>query len=98
MKPASENAAPRRPNQSTRCPQIEIPSSSVFGFLVSENQFQFLQESAFAVSQSLVQIEDKLIDPRSTRLSRLRAARRFEDQGTLSNKGISHTIPQMQDV
>ena len=68
---------------------------------MSENQFQFLQESASAVSQSTVQFEDRLIDPRSTRLSRLQAARRFEDQGTfgyLSSGGIFETAPPVRDA
>ena len=49
------------------------------------------------MSQSSVQIEDRLIDPRSTRLSRLQAARRIEDQKTLSNEGILHTVPLVRD-
>ena len=52
------------------------------------------------MSQSSVRIEDKLIDPRSTRLSRLQAARRFEDQETLkilSNEGILNTVPPVRD-
>ena len=98
MKPANENVAPRRPQQPTQRPQTEIPSSSVFGFPMSENKFQFLQESTSAVSQSSIQIEDKLIDPRSTRLSRSQAARRFEDQETFAKEGIFHIVPQVQDV
>ena len=101
MKPVVQNEAPKGPNQPTRRPQIEIPSSFVFGFPVSVNPFQFLQESTSAVSHSSVQIEGKLIDPRSTRLSRQQATRRFEDQetlGTFANEGILHTVPLVQDV
>ena len=100
MKLAVGNATPRRLNQPSQYPRIEIPLRSVFGFPVSENQFQFLQESTIAVSQSSVQIEDRLIDPRSTRLSRLQAARRFEDQETLENvssEGILYTVELVND-
>ena len=57
-----------------------------------------LQNTKAAVSQSLVQNEDRLIDPRSTRLSRLQAARRAEDQETLANRGISNTVPVFRDA
>ena len=69
----------------------------MYGFPVSKNQFRVLQSSESAVSQSSVQIEDRLIDPRSTRLSRLQAARRFEDQETSTNGGIFNTIPVIND-
>ena len=97
MKPTSVNAAQGTPNKPTGRPSTEIPSSPVFGFPVSENQFQFLQESVLAVSQSQVEREDRLIDPRSTRLSRLQAARRIEDQETLGNEGVFHTVPLLTD-
>ena len=100
MKPAVGSDVQRRPQQPTERPNTEIPSRSVFGFPVSENQFQTLQDSTLAVSQSLVQNEDKLVDPRTTRLSRQQAARRFEDQETLGifvNEGNFHTVPLAND-
>ena len=72
-------------------------SSLVFGFPMSENQFQFLQRSELAESQSQVQGEDRLIDPRSTKLMKLKAARRTEDQETLGNEGVLHTVPLLTD-
>ena len=75
MKPAVKNEAPREPQQPTQLPKTEIPSSSVYGFPVSSNQFQLLQESQPAVSTSPSQIQDRLIDPRKTRLARLQATR-----------------------
>ena len=92
MKPTSETTAQRRPNPSTRRPKEEIPSNAVFGFPVSTNQFNVLQDSESAVSTSQVQGEDSLVKPRSTRLQRLQAAKRAEEQGTLLSEGIFETI------
>ena len=101
MKPAVGNATPRRPNQPTQLPKTEIPLSSIFGFSVSDNQFQLLQDSQPAVSTSPSQIQDRLIDPRKTRLEKQQVARRADEQGTfrnVSNEGILNTIPLVQDV
>ena len=81
MKPAVKNNAQTRPKQPTQLPKIEIPSSSMYGFPVSDNQFQLLQDSQLAVSTGQVQIQDRLVDPRKTRLERQRATR-----GTLSRE------------
>ena len=48
--------------------------------------------------QSSRQNEDKLIDPRSTRLSRQQAARGTEEQGTLCTEGILNTVPPENDA
>ena len=98
MKPAVQSKAPKRPTQPTHNPSSAIPSSSVFGFPVSVNQYQLLQDSRSAVSQSSRQNEDKLIDPRSTRLSRQQAARGTEEQGTLYTEGILNTVPPVNDA
>ena len=100
MKPARKNAAPRRSNQPTQLPKTEIPSSSVYGFLASINIFQSLQESEPAVSTNQSQSEDRLVNPRTTRLARQQVARGSVEQGTLgylSDEGICHTVPQMRD-
>ena len=70
MKPAVQSEASRRSKQPTQLPSSGIPSSSVFGFPIAENQFQLLQESRSAVSQRAEQIENRSTDLRSTRLSR----------------------------
>ena len=77
-----ENTAQVQPSSSTRHPKDQIPSSvpTVMGFPVSVNQFNVLSESKFAESQSQVQEEASLMNPRSTRLQRLLAAKRAEDQ------------------
>ena len=69
----------------------------MYGFPVLENQFNALQSTEPVVSQSQVQREDGLIDPRSTRLSRLQAAKRAEDQETLANGGSFNTVPLLND-
>ena len=72
----------------------------MFGFLVSSNQFNVLQASESAVSTSRSQIEDKLVDPRKTRLARLQSARRTDEYGTfgnLSNEENFHTVPPVHD-
>ena len=100
MKLAVKNKAPREPQQPTQLPRTEIPSVSVYGFPVSSNQFQLLQDSEPAVSTSQSQIQNKLIDPRKTRLARLQAARGTVEQGTsgnLSNEGIFQTVPPGND-
>ena len=100
MKPVSGNAAPRRPNQPTLRPSSEFPSSSVFGFPISVNQFQSLQDSEPAMSTNRDQSEDRLIDPRRTGLARLQAARRIVEQGTLgelSSEGILNIVPPVRD-
>ena len=97
MTPTSKTVARGSPSSSTCHLKKEIPSSSVFGFPVLKNQFQFLEESGPTVSQSQVQREERLIDPKSTRLSRLQAERRTEGQETLWNEGILHIVPLLSD-
>ena len=97
MKSISGNAAQRRPNPPTRRPSEEIPTSAVFGFLVSESQFRVLQSTEPAVSTNRVQRKERLIDLRSTRLSRLQSANRTDDQETLLNRGIFNTVAILND-
>ena len=100
MKLAVGNEAPKGPNQPTQIPKKEIPSRSVYDFPVSVNPFQSLEESEPAVSTSQSQIQERLIDPRRTRLARQQAARRDVEQGTLgtlSSEGVFHTIPPVND-
>ena len=79
MKLAVGNKAPKGPNQPTQRPKTEIPSSSVYGFPVSDNQFQLLQDSQPSMSTNQSQSQDRLIDPRRTRLARQQAARRTDE-------------------
>ena len=100
MKLDVKSDAQRRPKQPSQRPRTEIPSSSVYGFPVSVNQFQSLEDSEPAKSTSQCQIQDRLIDPRKTILTRQRAARRTIEQGTfenLANEGISQTVPPVND-
>ena len=101
MRPVNKSDAQRRPNQPSQLPRTEIPSSSVYGFPVLVNPFQSLQELQLAVSTNQSQIQDRLIDPRKTRLARLQAARRDAEQETLetlSSERIFDTVPLVQDV
>ena len=93
MKPAVQDKAPRGPKKPNQLPSSEISSSSVFGFPVSVNQFQILQESRSAEAQSPRPTEDRSIDLRRTRLLRPQAARGNEEQGTLFYEGILNTVP-----
>ena len=97
MESTNDTAAQRRPQTPNRRPNEGNPASAVFGFPVSEKQFRLLQNSKTAESTSQVQREEGLIDPRSTRLSRLQAATRTDDQGTLSHGGIFNTEPVIND-
>ena len=92
MKPISETIAQKRPNPSTQRPKSEIPSNAMLGFPVSTNKFNVLQESESAVSTNQVQDEDSLVNPGSTRLQKLQATRRAEEQETLLTEGIFETI------
>ena len=101
MKPAIKNKAPREPHQPTQLPRTEIPSVSMYGFPVLSNQFQLLEDSEPAVSTNQVQNSDRLIDPRKTRLARLQAAKKTDEQGisgSLSNGGIFDIVPLVRDA
>ena len=89
-----ENTARGQQSLSTRHPKDQIPSSvpTVMGFPVSANQLNVLSESDLAESQSQVQEEATLINPRSTRLQRLLAAKIAEDQGIMLNEGTFESI------
>ena len=75
MEPISDSVAQEGPRSFNRHLNGGNPVSAVFGFPVSENQFKVLQTAG---SQSQTQREEGLVDPKSTRLSRL-AAWRAED-------------------
>ena len=94
MESTCEKTAQKSPHSFNRRPSGGNPVSAVFGFPVSENQFKVLQTAG---SQSQTQREEGLVDPRSTRLSRL-AARRAEDQGTLTDGGVLATVTLIGDA
>ena len=89
-----ENTARGEPRSSTHHPKDQIPSNvpTLMGFPISMNQFNVLSKSEFAESQSQVQEEASLINPRSTRLQRLLAVKRAEDKGILLNEGTFESI------
>ena len=95
-----ENTARGQPRSSTRHPKDQITSSvlTVMGFPILVNQFNGLSESEFAESQSQVQEEASMINRRSTRLQRLVATKRAEDQGLLLNEGTFENIVQLDFV
>ena len=101
MKPVSNSDAPNGSKQPSQFPRVQIPSNEVYGFPVSVNQYQMLQDSRSAESTSSRQVQDRLTDPRTTRLARQRAAKRDAEQGTLgnlSNDGIFENVPPVGDV
>ena len=98
MQSTSNSDAPKGPPQPSQLPKTEIPSSSVFGFPVSSNQFQILQDSRSTESTSSRQVQDRLIDPRTTRLARLQATRRDAGQGTVTNEGNFEIVPPVKDA
>ena len=83
-----ESTARGQPSSSPCHPKDQISSTvpTVMGFPISVNQFNVLSKSEFAESQSQVQEEASLINPRSTRLQRLLAANRAEDKVILLNE------------
>ena len=73
----------------------------MYGFPVSVNQYQLLEDSRSAESTSSRQVQDRLIDPRTTRLARLQAARREPEQGTsgtVTNEGNFYIVPPVRDT
>ena len=96
MKPALHSDAPKGNRQPSQYPRAQIPSNEVYGFPVSSNQYQLLEDSRSAESTSSKQVQDRLVDPRTTRLERLQAAKRDAGQGTYRNllaEGIFETVP-----
>ena len=65
--------------------------SEVFGFPIAANQFSTLQSIQSAESQSQLQREEGLVDPRTTRHLR-EAAKRAEAQGILADGEIPATV------
>ena len=88
MEPTNDSVTYKGPQSVNHRPSGGNPASEMFGFPVSANQYTVLQP---AVSQSQVQNEEGLVDPRSTRLSRL-AAQRAEAQGTMADGEIPATV------
>ena len=97
MESTSDSVAQKGPHSIKRRPSGGIFASEVFGFPVSNNQFSVLQTVQPAESQSQLQREEGLVDPRSTRLSRL-ATQRAEDRGTLADRGFLATVPVYRDA
>ena len=95
MEPTNDSVAQQSPYSFNHHHSGGNSASAVLGFLVSNNQFNVLQP---AVSQSQIQNEDGLIDPRSTRLSRLQAAQRAEDEGTVTDRGVPTTVTVSRDA
>ena len=97
MKPASEGTVPKEPPQSNDSPTTEIPLCTIFGFPVSTNQFNELQESETAVSTSQRQVQERRNYPNKTRLTRLQAARRTDEQEMMTNEGNTLSLKQIND-
>ena len=97
MKPASEGTVPKEPQQSNDSPTTEIPLCTIFGFPVSTNQFNELQESETAVSTSQRQVQERRNYPNKTRLTRLQAARRTDEQEMMTNEGNTLSLKQIND-
>ena len=101
MKPVVKSEAPKGLEQPPQFPRTQIPSNTVYGFPISSNQFQILEESQPAESTSSRQVQDRLTDLRTTRLARQRAAREIAEQGTLGNltsEGNLYTVPPGNDA
>ena len=101
MKPTVYSDAPKGSKQPSQFPRVQIPSNEVCGFPISVNQYQILQDSKSAESTSSRQLQDRLIDPRTTRLARQRAARDISEQGileTVISGGIFETVPPVRDA
>ena len=101
MKPVLHSDAPKGNRQPSQLPRTQISSRTVYGFPVSSNQYQLLEDSRSAESTSSKQVQDRLVDPRTTRLARQRAAREIAEQGTLKNlssEGICSIVPPINDA
>ena len=97
MESTSDSVAQKGPHSIKRRPNGGLSISEVLGFPMSNNQFSVLQTVQTAEFQSQSLREEGLVDPRSTRLTRL-AARRVEDQGTLAHRGFPATVLVFRDA
>ena len=74
----NDSVLPSRPQSSHRRYSSTSDVNAVFGFSISENQFNILSSDPVAASQQTTQREEGLVDPRTTQ--RLRwATRRAEE-------------------
>ena len=89
--------AQQKPHPVNRRPSGGTLANEMFGFPIAENQFNALQIVQPAESQTQLQREEGLVDPRTTR--RLReAAKRAEAQGILADGEIPATVPVDRDA
>ena len=87
----SDSVFGKGPQSSSRRHSGGNIASEVFGFPLSTNQFSTLQSELPAVSQSLEQREEGLVDPRRTRHLRW-ATRGTEDKEAKTERAVSATI------
>ena len=93
----SDPTVKRGPHPSSRRQSGGLPASEVFGFPIVNNQFSVLQSNQTTGSPSQEQREERLVDPRSTRLAR-QAAQRTEDQGIVADGGIPATVTVLRNA
>ena len=89
------------PSSLLNVPKHKFLQDQCMDFLYQSILFKSLEDSTPAVSTSSSQIQNRLIDPRTTRLARLQAARKIDEQGifgNLSSEGIFDTVPPVRDA
>ena len=97
MDSISDSLAPQGPQSFSCRPSGGNLPSEVFGFPVAVNQFNALQTIKPAESQSQLQREEGLVDPRTTRHLRI-AAQRTDDKGSLEDGEMPTTAPVDRDA
>ena len=83
--------AQQSPQSANRHFSGDTSVSEVFGFPIVANQFSTLQSIQSAESQSQLQREEGIVDPRTTRHLR-EAAKRTDDKGSLADGEIPATV------
>ena len=91
------NAAPVDSQSSQNRPSSVLSTSEVYGFPTAVNQYNVLSEEQAALSSGQVQGYTSLVNPRTTRLHRLRAAQEAAARGDSTTEDILNMFTPVEN-
>ena len=97
MSSPHRNTAPVDSHSSQNRPSSVVPTSEVFGFPIAVNQYNVLSEEQAALSSGQVQGYTSLVNPRTTRLHRLRAAQEAAARGDSTTEDILNMFTPVEN-
>ena len=97
MSSPRRNAAPVDSQSSQNRPSSVVPTSEVFEFPIAVNQYNVLSEEQAALSSGQVQGYTSLVNPRTTRLHRLRAAQEAAARGDSTTEDILNMFTPVEN-